>query len=230
VTEQITAGLVSGGFVIVSGLAYGVDAVAHRTTIIAGGKTVAVLGCGIDCCSPREHTGLYAEIITSGGAVVSEYPLGMAPTRGSFPSRNRIIAGLSQAVILTEGAADSGALYTANEAFANDRPVFAVPGPVTSSLSAAPFALINRGGTLITGADDVLRSLGEKHLISKTREKRIGETPQEQKIIDALQYEQLHFDEIVKKVNLDTIEVGRLLSLMELKGFIKSEGGFYVLI
>ena len=102
VTESLTRELASSGFTIVSGLAMGVDAVAHRTALESGGKTIAVLGCGVDCCTPEENQSLYRSIIDGGSCIVSEYPLGQMPTRGSFPARNRIIAGLSQGVLVTE--------------------------------------------------------------------------------------------------------------------------------
>lgn len=229
VTTQLTAGLVQQGFTIVSGLALGVDAISHQTTIDTNGKTIAVLGCGVDCCSPRENTRLYNEILENGGAIVSEYPLSAEPTKGSFPSRNRIIAGLSQAVLLTEGAADSGALYTADAAFKNQRKVFAVPGPITSQLSKAPNALIAKGAKLVTGVEDILRELDVKSEIGDKRGNGVksikGDTLDEQKIIDLLQHEQLYFDELVRKSSLESSTVGALLSLMEMKGYVKHLDG-----
>ncbi|HVF69872.1 MAG TPA: DNA-processing protein DprA, partial [Xanthomonadales bacterium] len=159
VTHNLTLDLVNSGFIIVSGLAFGVDALAHKTTVENKGLTIAVLGCGVDCCYPRENLTVYNSILASGGAIVSEYPLGEPPSKGSFPSRNRIISGLSQGVVVTEGAADSGALYTAADAFENGRPVFAVPGPITSSLSKGPHGLIAKGARLISGADEILAVL-----------------------------------------------------------------------
>ncbi|HUD43998.1 MAG TPA: DNA-processing protein DprA [Patescibacteria group bacterium] len=159
VTELFTQELVSAGFVIISGLAMGVDACVHQITLDQKGKTIAVLGCGVDCCYPRENERLYDEIIEKGGLIVSEFPLSMQPSIGSFPSRNRIIAGLSQAVLVTEGAEDSGALITAQDAFAIDRPVFAVPGQITSSLSKGPLNLLQQGGKMATSANDILREL-----------------------------------------------------------------------
>src|SRR6185369_7317970 len=160
VTELLTRELVDAGAVIVSGLALGVDSVAHRTTIDVKGKTIAVLGCGVDCCSPSENEQLYDRIVESDGCIVSEYGLGMSPTIGSFPSRNRIIAGLSQGVLVTEGAADSGALITAKDALENNRKVFAVPGPVTSSLSQGPYQLIKQGAVVVSSAKEILEELG----------------------------------------------------------------------
>jgi DNA processing protein len=228
VTESLTTDLVNNGFIIVSGLALGVDATAHRTTIENKGKTIAVLGCGVDCCSPEENTTLYDRILESGGAIVSEYPLGTSPTKGSFPSRNRIIAGLSQGVLVTEGSADSGALYTADEAFNLMRPVFAVPGPITSSLSKGPHGLIAKGAKLISGADEIIEILGTTGTTSTTsttgKKHLKGSTREEQKIIDALQNESLHFDEIVKRTKIKSSKLGSILSLMEMKGMLRGLG------
>jgi DNA processing protein len=227
VTSIITSDMVNNGFVIVSGLALGVDAVSHKTTLQNKGKTVAVLGCGVDCCYPRENQALYDSIIESGGAIVSEYPLSQSPSLGSFPSRNKIISGLSQGVVVTEGAFDSGAIYTADHAFSNNRPVFAVPGPITSSLSKGPHSLIGKGAKLISGAEEILTELRIKS--SELRNENIknikGSTKDEQKIIDLLQNESMHFDELVKRIKLDSSKLGSILSLMEMKGMIKSLGG-----
>lgn len=227
VTESLASDLVNSGFVIVSGLALGVDAAAHRATLENKGKTVAVLGCGVDCCSPEENSSLYDRILETGGAVVSEYILGAPPTKGSFPSRNRIISGLSQGVLVTEGAADSGALYTAEDAFSNERPVFAVPGPITSTLSKGPHSLIAKGGKLISSAKEIIQELGlEKSIKNTNSTKSIrGSTKEEQMVIDLLQNEDLHFDEIVKKAKIDSSKLGGILSLMEMKGMIIGQGG-----
>lgn len=232
VTEQITKELVSAGFTIVSGLAFGVDACAHKITMESKGKTIAVLGCGVDCCSPRENFYLYKQIIESGGCIISEYPLNKEPTKGSFPSRNRIIAGLSQAVIVTEGASDSGALYTANDALELKRPVFAVPGPITSQLSKGPHSLISKGAKLVTSAEDILKELmanGEGQIVSNKKEIK-GDNKEEQTIIDLLVNEQLHFDELIRKAKIESSRLGTLLSIMEMKGFLRSTNGFYRLM
>lgn len=224
VTEIFTQGLVDAGCVIVSGLALGVDAVAHRKTLAAGGKTIAVLGCGIDCPYPQENASLYAEILKHSGMIVSEYGLGAPATRGSFPSRNRIIAGLSRSVVVTEGAVDSGSLITAQAAFANDRPVFAVPGPINSRLSNGPYALIKKGATLVTTAQDVLDELGmnsNEGITSIKGTKSItGDTEEEQQIIALLQEQELSFDQLVKQTGMVAAKIGGILSLMELKGML----------
>lgn len=158
-TRKIVFGLVEKGFTIVSGLAYGVDAVAHRAAIDAGGKTIAVLGCGIDIIAPAGNTDLYWQIVQGHGAVVSEMPLGMRPDKKVFVTRNRIISGLSLGVVVTEGAKKSGSLITARYAAEQGREVFAVPGPVTSIYSGAASYLLKNGAKLVESASDIIEEL-----------------------------------------------------------------------
>jgi DNA processing protein len=230
ITGLLVADLVRSGCVVVSGLAMGVDATAHQATISAGGTTVAVLGSGVDVCTPEENTHLYDEILECDGAIVSEYPLGMMPNKGSFPARNRIIAGLSRGVLVTEGAEDSGSLITARDAFENNRNVFAVPGPITSSVSKGPIALIAQGAKMVTRAADIVNELGIKNRASRKfdNKKITGLTREEKRIVELLQDQKLHFDEIVKRTGFDSSKLGTLVSLMEMKGLIKSwDAGFF---
>lgn len=222
VTRLLTDDLVRSGCVIISGLAIGVDSCAHQVTIENGGKTVAVLGSGVDYCTPAENISLYEKILDSGGAIVSEYPLGQGPTQGSFPSRNRIIAGLSVAVVVTEGAADSGALITANDAFENQRKVFAIPGPITSSYSKGPNSLLVKGATPVTCAGDILQALSLKQ---QRKIKNIAtDNKDEQLIIDLLQNDNQHIDELIKKIGIPAAKIGTILSIMEMKGLIRNCG------
>lgn len=233
VTTILTSELVLNGFIIVSGLALGVDAVSHKTALENNGKTIAVLGCGVDCCTPSENQSIYNNIVKDSGVVVSELPLSHPPTRGSFPSRNRIIAGLSMGVLVTEGAEDSGALITADYAFKFNRPVFAVPGPITSTLSKGPYKLISKGAKLVTSGQDILKELqvtSSKLRISPTSPRLRGvkgANKDEDRILRLLENEPLHFDEIVRKTNFDSSKLGSILSLMEVKGLVKSTGGGY---
>ena len=159
-TRLLVAGLVRYGFTIVSGLAYGVDAVAHKTAIDNGGKTIAVVGCGIDIIAPASNARLYQLIAEEGyGAIVSEMPLGMRPNKRLFPVRNRIISGLSLGIVVTEGAHDSGALITARYAGEQGREVFAVPGPITSPYSKGPLKLIKNGSKLVESVEDIIEEL-----------------------------------------------------------------------
>lgn len=234
VTRLLTSELVDAGFTIVSGLAIGIDAVSHKTSIENGGKTIAVLGCGVDCCNPSTNQSLYNSIIQSGSCIVSEVPLGNAPTRGLFPARNRIIAGLSLGILVTEGAEDSGSLITADYAFKNNRKVFAVPGPITSNLSKGPYKLISQGAKLITNIKDILEELGiNSRPRIKNKDLRIkkGETKEEEKIMEVLENEDLYFDEIARRTKINSSKLGSILSMMEIKGILKNLGnGEYKLL
>ncbi len=232
VTKLLTNELTLNGFTIVSGLALGVDAISHITALENGGKTIAVLGCGVDCCSPGENLNLYNSILESGNCIISEFPLGMKPTKWSFPARNRIIAGLSQAVLVTEGAEDSGSLITANFALKFGRKVFAVPGPITSSMSKGPYKLIAKGARLVTSGEDILKELKSpafaKASAGKQNSKFENATKDELIILELLKNEPLHFDEIVRKTEFKSSVLSSILSLMEIKGMVKSlDGGMF---
>jgi DNA processing protein len=232
VTKMFTTDLALSGFTIVSGLAMGVDAVAGWSAILAGGKTVAVLGSGIDLCYPPVNKPLYDKIIKGGGVVVSEFPMGMQPNPGTFPSRNRIIAGLSLGVLVTEGAEDSGSLITANEALVINRPAFAIPGPITSALSKAPLKLIEKGGKLVTSAEDILKQLKVQTPSLKTasQSSRLENlSKNELKIVQLLENEGLSFDEIVRRSKLDSSIVASLISMLEIKGILVRSEGFFQL-
>lgn len=230
VTEYFTRELVQAGCTIVSGLALGVDAIAHAETIAAGGRTIAVLGCGVDFCYPSSNQGIYDAILQHKGAIVSEYPPGTKPTKGSFPSRNRIIAGLSQAVLVTEGAEDSGALITADFAMQSNRKVYAIPGPITSSLSEGPYKLIRKGATLVTKPDVIIKAfIGTPLKNTQGKKHVVGETQEEQKIIELLLKETLLFDELVRRTGMGPATVAVTLSFMEMKGHILNIDGKYAL-
>ncbi len=233
ITEMFASALSSQGLVIVSGMAYGVDGVAHKSTIESKGKTIAVLGNGVDLPYPRENENLYHEIIDSGGLIISEYPPGTPPSVGSFPARNRIVAGLSSGVLVTEGAQDSGSLITANFALDFGRKVFAVPGPITSQLSAAPLKLIEKGAKLVVSPDDILKELGvtqSSYIDISVDRKFKGLDKEEMKIIKLLQNESLGFDEIVRRTKSNSSKTATLLSMMEINGLIKNKGGGYSLV
>ena len=159
VTAMITRGLVKNNFVIVSGLARGVDKIVHEETINNHGLTIAVLGCGLDIIYPPEHQELANNIVSSGGWLISELPLGTLPEGKNFPARNRIISGLSLGVVITEAAEKSGSLITASFAAEQGREVFAVPGPITSSLSEGTAELIKKGAKAVSKVEDILEEL-----------------------------------------------------------------------
>lgn len=236
VTKKLVEGLVSYGFTIISGLAYGVDAVAHQAAIEAGGKTIAVLGCGIDIIAPPSNARLYHEIAEQGyGAIVSEMPLGLRPNKGLFPARNRIISGLSLGVVVTEGADDSGALITARNASEQGREVFAVPGPITSLYSKGPAKLIKNGAKLVENVEDILEELGiassktyknklEHDFVGKGRRELTDGTQEEKKILKCLIDRNMHVDELVRSTGLTIPVVGATITILEMKGIVKDYG------
>jgi DNA processing protein len=229
VTKNIVEGLVAYGCTIVSGLAYGVDAVAHQATIDAGGKTIAVLGCGIDIIAPPCNASLYNDIAGGAGAIISEMPLGMRPNKGLFPARNRIISGLSLGVVVTEGADDSGALITARNAGEQGRDVFAVPGPITSQYSRGPSKLLKNGATLVESAEDIIEVLGlekTRKIVAKNFSEKIAnlDSKKEKEIATFLQKEPMHIDEIVRVSKLTIQEVGATLTILEMKKIVQNTG------
>lgn len=225
VTERFVTELVSEGFTIVSGMAYGIDAAAHWAAIHAGGGTIAVLGCGIDIIAPPGNARLYQEIAGGGGAIVSEMPLGHKPLKGLFPARNRIISGLSLGTLVIEGADDSGALITARNAAEQGREVFAVPGPITSALSRAPARLIKNGATLVESVDDILEVLGMKKSAAESAQKRrIGSTKEEQMILDTLSETRRQIDDLVRLTGLTAQNVAAILTILEIRGLVRDYG------
>jgi DNA processing protein len=229
VTEKLTRELVGYQFTVVSGLARGVDTEAHRTTVEAGGKTIAVLGGGLKRIFPPENEGLAKKIAEGFGAVVTEFPPDALSMPGNFPARNRIIAGLSLGVLVTEAAEDSGSLITARVANEEGREVFAVPGPITSSLSSGPSQLIKEGAKLVTSAEEILDTLGVSHsIISNNTNFKfpISNLSQlEKQIILALENEHKHIDELCRETSLKSSEISAALIKMEIMGFVKSLGG-----
>lgn len=225
VTEKFTQGLVEAGLVIVSGLARGVDTVAHQAALESGGTTYGVLGGGLNKMFPPENTRLAAEIAEGRGAVLSEFPPEYPSLAGNFPSRNRIISGLSLGVLVTEAAEDSGSLITARVALDQGREVFAVPGPITSSLSKGPSILIKDGAKLVYEIEDILEELG---LDGMSRGRDLGSvelTEVERAILEALQNETKHIDEICRELQKASPIISASLIKMEIMGIVKNLGG-----
>ena len=227
VTARLVEGLVGAGLTIISGLAKGVDSVAHQTTVDNGGLTVAVLGSGLNQIFPAENTRLAQDIINSGGAVISEFLPAMESLPGNFPARNRIISGLSLGVLVTEAAEDSGSLITADFASEQGREVFAVPGPITSRLSKGPSRLLKLGAKLVSGLEDILEELKIGN-----REQGLGrnevdfkpENPVETKIWEALENEAKSVDQLVRESGLNAAQVSSTLTLLEIKGVLRNLG------
>ncbi len=225
VTEKIGGELARSRVTIVSGLALGIDGKAHRCALEAGGRTIAVLGSGIDVVYPPEHTKL-AEAIAAHGAVVSEYPPGTRPLAKNFPYRNRLIAGLSLGVLVVEGDLRSGARFTADFAADQGRDVFAIPGSILSYRSALPNRLLQEGAKLVTGAEDILEELNLT-LVPQQMEMReiLPADATEAALLRTLSTEPRHIDEIARASGLSIAMVSSSLTMMELKGLVRQVGG-----
>jgi DNA processing protein len=233
VTEELVSDLARQGITIVSGLALGIDGIAHASTIENSGQTVAVLGSGINKqhIYPAAHKQLADKIIESGGAVISEYPPGAIPSRYTFPRRNRIIAGMSLGTLVIECPESSGALITSQCALDNDREVFAIPHNITAINSAGPNNLIKFGARPVTTAEDILDALNLQDIKQYVTNKEIiPDSPTEAKLLEHLSRESMHVDELIKKTELDSPTVNSTLTLMEMKGKVKNLGNMmYVL-
>lgn len=225
VTERIVRSLAASGVIVVSGLARGVDAIAHQSAIDAGGRTLAVLGCGVDRIYPPEHRQL-AEHVIDNGALISDYPMGTPPDARNFPPRNRIISGLSMATVVVEAGEKSGALITANFALEQSREVFAVPGSILSPQSKGPNLLIQRGAHPLLDPKEILEIL-ELSLISEHREARVilPSDATEAQLYGILTHEPMHVDEIRAQTDMPIEKVTATLSMMELKGMVRQVSG-----
>lgn len=226
VTENLTSLLVGSGITIVSGLAYGVDSVAHNTAIDSGGRTIGVWAGGLDTITDGYRKNLVSKILKDKrGAVVSEYPLGFSPQVSTFPQRNRIIAGLSLGVLVTEAAEDSGSLITAKYAQKFKRQVFAVPGPITSTMTSGTAKLLKGGAKLVYSVRDILDEL-EIEQRAKIQEVRkiLPDDKNEEMILKILENEEKTVDQIVRDSKIKSGPIASILTLMEIKGKIKNMG------
>lgn len=222
VAYSLSADLASRGIIIVSGLALGIDSRAHKGAIDAGGKTIAVLGSGLKFIRPLQNKGLAEKIIEKGGAIVSEFPHDHPPEKWTYPQRNRIIAGLSRAVIVVEAPEKSGALITARLALDYNRDVGAVPGEITSLNSSGSNSLLKMGAAVIRTADDVLELLGLE--ATQTTFDKIMDS--EQYLLDLLEHPS-DADSLLRASGLNPGELNQKLTLLELAGRIKNVRGVF---
>ncbi|UCF10374.1 MAG: DNA-processing protein DprA [Candidatus Bipolaricaulota bacterium] len=226
VARRLAGDLAEAGITVVSGLAAGVDAAAHGAAVAAGGRTVAVLGCGLLHRLPSWQRAL-AERIASHGALLSEFPLTMSPARWTFPQRNRVLSGISQAVVVVEAPARSGALITAEWALRQGKDVFAVPGNVTSRASAGCNALLRDGALVATSADDVLFAVGVRRIPRAAgRAKDVEElSGTERAVLDQIGLEAVHIDDIIARGGLSPAEAAHILLVLEMKDLISALDG-----
>jgi DNA processing protein len=223
--EKLAGELARAGVVIVSGLARGIDAVAHNAALAAGGRTLAVLGSGVDRIYPAEHKGLAQRVVGS-GALVSEFPLGEPPDAPNFPRRNRIVAGLARGTLVIEADRESGALITVDFALEQGRDVYAVPGSIFSPVSRGTNAMIKDGAKPVMSADDILEDL-EMSAVTAVLPAPTADTDEEAVVLALLSNEPMHIDDIGRLARLPMSILGGTLAMMELKGMARQVGGQY---
>lgn len=225
VAEDIGSFLAANGVTVVSGLARGVDAIAHQSALKAGGRTIAVLGCGVDRIYPPEHTQLAGRIMAN-GAILSDYAMGTPPDASNFPPRNRIISGLSMATVIVEAGETSGALITAQFAIDQGREVFAVPGNILAPQSKGTNKLIAQGAHPLLSVQDLLDILNLTRVTEQRQSRRVLPVDEtESKLMSVLTQEPLHMDEIRIQTGLPIERVSATLVMMELKGLVRQVGG-----
>lgn len=222
VAEWLGRELVRSRVTVISGLARGIDAAAHRGALRGSGRTIAVLGSGVDVVYPPEHARL-VEHIAEAGAVLSEYPPGTPPLKHQFPKRNRLISGLALGVVVVEGREDSGALITADCALEQGREVFAIPGPVFAQTSVLPHRLLQQGAKLVATVEDILEELHLPHLSAPAPTAVLEGT--EALVFAQLSLEALHIDALALCCALPVADVGRALLALELRGLVRMLAG-----
>lgn len=224
VTYQLAYDLAKHGIIIVSGLAFGVDAIAHKACIESGGKTIAILANGVDIIYPASNRDLAVKILERNGAIISEYEPGTEARNFQFLERNRIVSGLADAVLVTEAAIHSGTTSTVMHALEQGKDVFVIPGNITSPLSAGCNKYIKQGAHLATCAEDIIEIIAPELLQSQTT-LPLGNTPIETNIISLLQSGVYDGDEIQSKLEIEAAEFSRTLTMMEINGAIRPLGG-----
>lgn len=225
-TSNIVRELAQNKITIISGLALGIDALAHQATLRAKGKTIAVLGSGLDNIYPVSNLRLADEIVSSFGALISEFPLGAPPLKHHFPQRNRIISGMSLGTLIVEAGKESGALITAKCALEQNREIFAVPGNIYSETSQGTNHLIKMGAKPITQAADILDALNLTQVATFVENKKIiPETKEEEILLKFLSREPIHVDKLAELSKLNIAVINSTLTVMEMKGKVRNLGG-----
>ena len=226
ITERIAGDLAGNGVTIVSGMARGIDSAAHRGALSVGGRTIAVLGCGVDIVYPRENRRLFEEI-TAHGAVISEFPLSTPPEGVNFPKRNRIISGLSLGVVIVQANSRSGSLITAGLALEQNRDVFAVPGNVGMAGSRGTNRLIKQGAKLIESAEDILEEVLPRfqHRGLEPEDRKLSLEEEEERVFCLLEDEPIHIDSIIAQTRMSASRVSTILLQLELKGLVQQLSG-----
>jgi DNA processing protein len=228
--ERISKELALNGITVISGFARGIDSIAHKGALSANGRTIAVLGSGIDIIYPKENKGLFSDIINN-GAVITEFSMGTKPHGFNFPKRNRIISGLSLGVLVIEAAERSGSLITANYALEQGREVFAIPGNPLFRTSKGTNKLIKEGAKLVESVDDILEEITPdiKKKVNMFSEKERDLSEREKNILSILSYEPTHIDNIVKITGVMVNEILSILLKLEIEGLIKQlPGKFFI--
>ncbi len=225
VTHQLAYGLAKQGVVIISGLAFGIDKIAHEAALEAGGTTIAIMANGLHRVYPAAHTGLAEQIVKSGGAIISEQEPGVDARKYHFLARNRLISGLADAVIITEATHRSGTLSTVGHALDQNKEIFAVPGPITSLLSVGPNKLIQQGAHVALSVQDVLDIIAPEAPREQTQ-LTLGDTPLEVAIIQQIQKGTTTTNSLLQALPSENpAEVLQALTLMELKGTLRIHAG-----
>jgi len=225
VTEELVSELVRNRITIASGLARGIDTIAHQSSLKNGGRTIAVLGCGVNVIYPSENKAIASQI-QENGALISECPIDAGPRPENFPRRNRILSGITLGTLVTEAGEGSGALITADYALEQDREVFAVPGSILSPQSAGTNRLIQQGAKLVRAAADIMEELNVQAIAGQLEFKEVlPENDTEKELLKYLGVEPVHIDEVCRASGLPTASVSSTLAMMELKGMVKQLGG-----
>jgi len=227
IAEKMVRDIASSGVTIVSGFMYGIDATSHRASLDGGGRTIAVMPCGVNIVHPEYQGELYNDILKNKGLIISEFEKDFPPDAWTYPKRNRIVAGLSKSTFVVEAALKSGSLITAGFAKKYKRRIFALPGPTSSKVSEGTNQLIKNGASIVTCAQDILDFYDIKKSDSNNLNFQKAEGL-EKKILEILKREPMEIDALSRMFEIPSSKIGTILSLMTMKGLISQEGGKYI--